>query len=135
MTEVQVFVAPAGGGNLRFSRNFSNLYLSAFKLEGLIHSVDIVDTSASLNRLQVLSKVGVARSDRRGEFQAGVGHEAELPREDGGYNFTVLSFGGHFRKTHGLNEVSGSGKARLKRFKDEVLWGSDVVLEVVGEEV
>ena len=92
MAEVQVLVAPIGGGNLRSSRNFGNLYPSTFHLEGLIRSVDIPNLSASLDRCQVLPKVGVARSDGGRELQAWVGYEIELPREDGGYSFTVLSF-------------------------------------------
>ena len=63
VSEVEVLVAPVGGGKLRVGQQLANQFLFATELSWLIHGVDVVENGTHRNRRQISHEVLVAVRD------------------------------------------------------------------------
>ena len=97
VADIEVFVAPVGGGERRRRDKSPDFCFFSAELGGLVHREDVVEDRTCRDRGEVPLKVGVASCHSRGELELTGGREAERPWEHWGrLHGASLADRGHF---------------------------------------
>ena len=135
MAEEQVVVTPEGAGHIRSRNEVTDVVFVATELSRGTHTVDLVESAALSNRLELV-KVVVVSAVLIGESDLTSRVESETEGENCISNFlALLGVLSKVRQTNSLNVLSGGvefgGEGQQAHGRDS--W--DVVGEVISEEV
>mmetsp|Transcript_17491 Transcript_17491/g.29445 ORF Transcript_17491/g.29445 Transcript_17491/m.29445 type:complete len:262 (-) Transcript_17491:343-1128(-) len=138
VSEEQVLVTPLAGDEVAVQNEVTNMDLSSTELLRGIHAIHLVEGGASWHSRQLVHVLRVVGGLVLGEEGVHVGAGLESEREgqlQGLLALAELIVGGEVLETDLLDILGGSSKLFPQNLSCSSGGGSDVVGEVVGEEV